>query len=222
MVCLGQLAASYKSAVLAHLSGIVPSRSKSVAIGPRSRIPTRSIRCRGWSATLGRCFRLVVYPSWDETAGAGGRFYRLWCYVLETKNNNNDWAVWLKHLKLSWTFSLPSFAPSSFSSSSSSFTLCRTVVDKRCLEASLAALDALNNNYYFSSGLLEVKFSLSNDFLFFFFFVVVVVVVVDGNTGFCCLLSLLDNLLLETLYYLARFSLLWKRTGALTLIDYFC
>lgn len=28
-MCLGQLAASYKFAVLAHLSGIVPSRSKS-------------------------------------------------------------------------------------------------------------------------------------------------------------------------------------------------
>lgn len=28
-MCLGQLAASYKSVVLAHLSGIVPSRSKS-------------------------------------------------------------------------------------------------------------------------------------------------------------------------------------------------
>lgn len=47
----------------------VPSdATESVAIGPRSRIPTRSIQCHGWSAAPWRCFRLVRYPSLGVTS----------------------------------------------------------------------------------------------------------------------------------------------------------
>lgn len=67
-----------------------------------------------------------------------------------------------------------------------------------------------------------MKFSLSNDFLFFFLFVAVVAVAVDGKTGFFCLLSLIDILLLRTLQYLAKFSFLFLNdTDGLTLIHYF-
>lgn len=48
-----------------------------VAIGPRSRIPTRSTQYHGWSAAPGRCFHSVGYPSLGVTAD--DFCWKFWC-----------------------------------------------------------------------------------------------------------------------------------------------